>query len=130
VRFRVGVGQSDEPRSLRPLTVRAIATFYDQTHSESLLGQVVGFRKRAGLDRHVWLEVGDTPPLLATFDDAQMDGGRASSVQYVRFVLSEEQQLLLATDGAVVRLRVEHPAYFAQAVLSEDARAALATDSR
>jgi len=94
------------------------------------LGQVVGFRKRAGLDRHVWLEVGDTPPLLATFDDAQMDGGRASSVQYVRFVLSEEQQLLLATDGAVVRLRVEHPAYFAQAVLSEDARAALATDSR
>jgi len=82
-----------------------------------------------GIDQHVWLQVGDAEPVRATFDDAQMSEGRVSSVQYIRFRLAPAQQQAMATDGTVVRLKVDHPAYQAQAVLSEESRKALAADA-
>ncbi|MGE0392089.1 MAG: DUF3501 family protein [Vicinamibacterales bacterium] len=82
-----------------------------------------------GLDRHVWLQVGDTPRVLATFDRGQIDERAVSSVQYVKFALTPTQVGLLATDGTVVRLIVDHPAYQAQAVLGEDTRRAIAADA-
>jgi hypothetical protein len=86
--------------------------------------------KLGGIDQHVWLQVGDTDAVLATFDDAQIsEDGRVSSVQYIRFTLSPEQQQTLAVDGTVVRLTIDHPAYQAQAVLSEETRKALAADA-
>ncbi len=81
-----------------------------------------------GIDRHLWLQVGDAPPTLARFDRGQIDEHKVSSVQYVKWSLSSEQQRLLAADGTVVRVSVDHPAYVAQAVLSEETRKAISRD--
>jgi hypothetical protein len=50
-------------------------------------------------------------------------------VQYVKFALGDEHRRLLATDGTVLRITIDHPAYRAQAVLSEETRKALAADA-
>lgn len=81
-----------------------------------------------GIDRHLWLEVADTQPLLARFDQAQVSPRRVSSVQYVKWPIDSERAGLLATDGTVVRVRIDHPAYQAQAVLSEETRKEIARD--
>jgi hypothetical protein len=80
------------------------------------------------IDQHVWLQIGDTPPVAATFDRGQIDEHKVSSVQYVKFALTDEQGRQLAADGTVVRIVIDHPAYMAQAVLSEETRKALAHD--
>jgi hypothetical protein len=81
------------------------------------------------IDQHVRLHIGDSAPLLARFDGGQIDEHKVSSVQYVRWRLSAEQRLLLARDGTVVRLVVDHPAYFAQAVFAEETRKAIMHDA-
>lgn len=91
--------------------------------------RAVALPRFIGLDRHVWLQVGDTPRVLATFDRGQIDEQAVSSVQYIKFALTPEQVAVLTTDGAVVRLIVDHPAYQAQAVLGEETRRALAADA-
>ena len=59
-----------------------------------------------------------------------IDAAGVSSVQYLTFLLSPEQVTRLGQDGAVVRVRIDHPAYQAQAVLGEETRRAIATDCR
>ena len=81
-----------------------------------------------GIDRHLKLLIGGTAPVIATFDRGQIDEHKVSSVQYVKWTLSPEQVQLLGTDGTVVRLVIDHPAYTAQAVLSEGTRKALSQD--
>ncbi|MEQ1757113.1 MAG: DUF3501 family protein [Vicinamibacterales bacterium] len=80
------------------------------------------------IEQHLRLKIGDAPPLLASFDRGQIDEHKVSSVQYVKWTLSAEHRRLLSQDGTVVRLVVDHPAYTAQAVLSEDTRKAIARD--
>lgn len=81
-----------------------------------------------GLDRHVWLLVGDTNPAQATFDRGQIDEHKISAVQYVKWHLTTDQRRLLKTDGTVLRLVIDHPHYQAQAVLSEETRRAIMHD--
>jgi hypothetical protein len=81
-----------------------------------------------GIDRHVRLQIGESAPAQAIFDRGQIDEHKVSSVQYIKFKLSDEQVRLLATEGVVVRLIVDHPAYTAQAVFSEATRKAIAAD--
>lgn len=81
-----------------------------------------------GIERHVWLRIGETAPVPAAFDDSQIAEHKVSSVQYVKFLLSDEQRHLLKADGTVVRLVLDHAAYTAQAVLSEETRKAIASD--
>jgi len=81
------------------------------------LGELVG------LDRHLFLHIGSTEPVAAIFDNAQVSPTRVSSVQYVKFHLSEVQAALVKASGTVLRLVADHPAYRAQAVLSEETAA-------
>jgi hypothetical protein len=81
-----------------------------------------------GLDEHLWLHVGETEPVQGRFDQAQVSPTRISSVQYVRFPLDEEQQELLKSSATVVRLSVDHPAYQARSVVSEETRQELVRD--
>lgn len=81
-----------------------------------------------GIDRHLWLVVGDTEPMLARFDSAQVSSTRISSVQYVRFPLDGERIRRISEDGTVVKVILDHPHYRAQAVLSEETRRELAGD--
>ncbi len=80
------------------------------------------------IDEHVALTIGDTFPVLAAFDRGQIDEHKVSSVQYVKWQLSVEQRHMLKHEGAVVRLVVDHPAYAAQAVFSEETRKAIMHD--
>jgi len=84
--------------------------------------------KFVGIDRHVWLQVGDTERLLAGFDRGQIDEHKVSSVQYIKWTLDEERRRLLKRDGTVVRVVIDHPRYQAQAVLSEQTRNEIKND--
>jgi hypothetical protein len=90
--------------------------------------RAVHLRALCGIEDHLWLQVGDTAPLLATFDGAQASDGRISSVQYVRWALDEERTAFLKGEGTVVRVKLDHPEYRASAVLSEESRKELAGD--
>ena len=83
-----------------------------------------------GIDRHVFLDIGDTGRILAAFDRGQIDDTKVSSVQYVKFTLSDAQVRALGTSGTVVRIVIDHPAYREQAVLSEETRKAISEDPR
>jgi len=86
--------------------------------------------KFAGIDRHVWLAIGDAEPVLAVFDRGQIDERGVSSVQYVKWRLDPARVALLGRDGTVVRLVIDHPAYRAQAALSEETRREIMDDPR
>ena len=81
-----------------------------------------------GIDRHVFLEIGGGAPMLARFDRGQIDERKVSSVQYAKWTLEDEHRRLLKREGTVLRLVIDHPAYTAQAVLSEETRKAIMND--
>ena len=86
--------------------------------------------KFVGIERHVWLSIGGTAPLLAAFDRGQIDERGVSAVQYVKWRLDRERLELLGAEGVVVRLVIDHPHYRAQAVISEETRREIADDPR
>jgi len=53
---------------------------------------------------------------------------KVSSVQYVKFEITEEQQEELLNEGTVIRIHIDHPAYQAQSVLSEESRKSIVED--
>ncbi len=81
-----------------------------------------------GLDRHLWLQVGDTEPVAALFDHAQVSPTRISSVQYVTWPVDADRSALLCREGTVVRVIIDHPSYRAQAVLAEQTRQEISGD--
>jgi Protein of unknown function (DUF3501) len=87
----------------------------------------VRLRELLGLENHVWLAVGDLPPVRATFDDRQMSSVRISSVQYVKFDLTPEH-VEHFTGGA--RIIVDHPKFRCEQALSAAQIAELAKDFR
>jgi hypothetical protein len=68
----------------------------------------VHLRELLGIEKHVWLVVGDTAPALALFDTRQISTDRVSAVQYIKFQLSPEQVTRFPQGAA---LRVDHPYY-------------------
>ncbi|MCR9176215.1 MAG: DUF3501 family protein [Alphaproteobacteria bacterium] len=54
--------------------------------------------------------------------------GKASSVQFIHFALSDAQVAAFKTPGTEVTLGIKHPAYANMTILQEAARAALAKD--
>ena len=81
-----------------------------------------------GLDRHLWLHVGDTEPVAAVFDIAQVSPTKISSVQYLKWPIDGERAALLRNEGTVVRVSIDHPRYRSQAVLAEETRREIAGD--
>ncbi|MDO8795806.1 MAG: DUF3501 family protein [Vicinamibacterales bacterium] len=97
---------------------------------ETVAERAVALPRFVGLDQHVWLEIGGTARARASFDRGQIDAAGVSSVQYVTVRLSPEQVELLGQEGTVARVRIDHPAYQAHAVLGEDTRRAIAADCK
>jgi hypothetical protein len=81
-----------------------------------------------GLDRHLWLQVGDTEPVAAVFDIAQVSPTKISSVQYLKWPIDGERAALLRNEGTVVRVGIDHPRYRSQSVLAEETRREIAGD--
>jgi len=83
-----------------------------------------------GIERHVWLRVGDLPPIPAVFDRRQIGEDRVSSVQYLTLQLEpahRAQWLELGRAGRVT-LRVDHPHYTHETALTPTQAEALAED--
>lgn len=80
------------------------------------------------IDEHTFLHIGDTEPIRGLFDRGQITPQKVSSVQYVKFSLTEEQIALLQKPGTVIRALVTHPEYQAEAVLGENVRREIAQD--
>ena len=85
----------------------------------------VRLRQLIGIEDHIWLAAGDTPPAPARFDNRQIAERKVSAVQYLKFQLSPEQAAAFKT-GA--RLVVDHPAYQAERELTAAEREELAGD--
>ena len=85
-------------------------------------------QRLVGIEQHVWLQIGATSPVPAQFDVAQLDADKVSSVQYIKWHLSDAQRRLLQQDGTVVRIVIDHPHYNVQAILAEDTRRAIMHD--
>lgn len=81
-----------------------------------------------GIDKHVWFQVGETPKIPGQFDAGQIDVHKVSSVQFIKFALTDAQQKLINTSGTVVKLVIDHPHYLGVAVLGEETRKAIAQD--
>lgn len=104
------------------LSATVMFEYTDEAQRQVQLSQMVG------IEQHLWLTIGDAPPILAVFAEEQMDTDKISSVQYVKWHLSAEQCQLLKRDGTVIRLSFDHPHYTAQSVLSESSRQAIMND--
>ncbi len=76
----------------------------------------VKLRELLGLEKHIWLAVNGTARIPARFDERQIATDRLSSVQYVKFRLSEEQ---VERWRQGVSLICDHPAYRAERVLTK-----------
>ena len=85
----------------------------------------VKLRELLGLENHLWLDVPGAGRTCAIFDARQIATDRISSVQYIRFRLSEAQMAGFAAAAAIVS---DHPAYLERRELTGTERAELAPD--
>jgi Protein of unknown function (DUF3501) len=91
--------------------------------------QVVEVLNRlVGIDECVAMEVGERPPLRATFEPDRQTAEKVSAVQYVRFPFDEGTRAAIAA-GAPLAVRVEHASYRARQPLSDLVRESLATEA-
>jgi Protein of unknown function (DUF3501) len=83
-----------------------------------------------GIEESVFLEIGgDMVRATPTeYDDRTTADGKTSSVHWLRFKLTPEQIARFRDGGQKVVLGISHPNYGHMAVLSAEARAALAKD--
>jgi hypothetical protein len=82
------------------------------------------FQRLLGLDRHLWLVVGERR-IAAVFEEGRQTDDKISAVQYVRFPIDPEVHRVLAA-GAPVSVAVDHPNYAATCVLPDAVRASVA----
>ena len=84
--------------------------------------------KLPGIQRHVVIRAGDAEARGVEPDEERLtrEDEITSTVHYLKFVLTPEQQAAFATGP--VTIVVDHPAYQAEALLTDEQRAALAAD--
>jgi hypothetical protein len=87
----------------------------------------VKLRELLGLEHHIWVEVEGAGRTPAIFDDRQIATDRISSVQYLRFRLTEAQQNNWWKGAAVVS---DHPQYQALQPLSAAQLSEIGNDFR
>jgi hypothetical protein len=83
-----------------------------------------------GLDRNqvVFFELGHHSTIPALFETGRSTEDKISSVHYLRFRFSKEQQDLLSQLETQVNLVIKHPNYKEMATLSPETRKSLLTD--
>jgi hypothetical protein len=81
------------------------------------------FQRLLGLDRHLWLVVGERR-VAAGFEEGRQTDEKISAVQYVRFPVDADARRALA-GGAAVSMAVDHPSYAATTVLPDAVRASI-----
>ena len=87
-----------------------------------MLDSLVGLNKEA-----LYLRVGEHD-IAATFDESQIEEGRVSAVQYIKFKLSDEAVKAFTDSKTAVSLIARHSNYSAEHRLSEPERQSLLSD--
>jgi hypothetical protein len=94
---------------------------------ESEAERNVKLHELLGLEKRLWLEVTGAGKTPAIFDDRQIATDRISSVQYVKFRLTDAQQNNWNQGASLVS---DHPHYPARRILTQAETAELASDFR
>lgn len=84
-------------------------------------------KKLIGIDEAVYLRVGDEE-FRGLFEPGRSTEEKLSAVQYVRFQLSPEAVRCFTAPETRVSLRIDHPGYRAETVLTPAQRASLGAD--
>src|SRR5262249_21551449 len=103
------------------LSATLLIEIADQARLREELAQLLG------IDRHVWLEIGDDHRVPAVFDEGRQTAEKLSAVQFVRFALDAAAQGR-AVAGAPLAVAIDHPAYRHRTLLCEDVRRSLVAD--
>ena len=91
--------------------------------------RAVRLAEMLGLDQHLRVEIEGSGAAVAEFDQRQIDEGRLSSVQFVRFNLDAAQHEKIPA-GAKLAIVSDHPAYRHRVDVAPETAAALADDLR
>lgn len=95
--------------------------FPDKDERDQRLVELLGFQK------HLFLECGKTTRIPAVFDKRQIDVERLSSVQFIRFALTDEQRRIVG-GGGPVSIVSDHPRYLHTVEMGPEIIRALAAD--
>lgn len=122
---------ADELRAYNPLIPQGrelVATVMfeidDPVRRANFLGRL------GGIEHTAFLKFGNDVVKGVPEDDQERtnEEGKASSVQFIHFPLTDAQAALLKQPGTQIIIGFDHPAYGHMAVISEESRAALALD--
>ncbi|NNG03190.1 MAG: DUF3501 family protein [Inquilinus sp.] len=121
----------DELSAYNPLIPQGrelVATMMFEIDDPERRARVLG--KLGGVEETMFVEIdGETVMSVAEADvDRTSAAGKASSVQFVHFPLTDAQAAKFKTPGVRVVIGMKHPEYAHMAVLPEAVRAALAAD--
>jgi hypothetical protein len=89
--------------------------------------RAVKLRELVGLERHLWISVEGAGLTPAIFDERQVGDDRISSVQYIKFRLTDEQVKNWSKGAALLS---DHPKYQANRTLSPQELQELGNDFR
>jgi len=81
-----------------------------------------------GVDEHVFFDLGDGRKVRGVFEEGRSTEDKLSAVQYVKFPFSAEDKTTFADKKYEIALVVDHPKYQERTVLTNEARASLASD--
>ena len=98
--------------------------FVEITDPEKILPRL---NELIGIDEHVTLHV-DDQPIAGVFEPGRTREDKISAVQYVRFPLDAKAIERIQQAGTLVAIAIDHPAYRARTLLTEEQRRALAED--
>jgi hypothetical protein len=121
----------DELRAYNPLIPKGnelVATVMFEIDEKVTRRRVLG--SLGGVERTMFVEVAGERVASTPEEDVDRTtaAGKASSVQFVHFHLTEAQAEAFRTPGARVVVGIEHPSYGHMSLLPEETRAALAAD--
>lgn len=102
------------------------ATLFVEVQERTDLHSVL--QRLVGLDEHVALQIGDRFVIRSEFESGHSTDDRISSMQYLRFSLTADQQETVRIGDEPVTIVIDHPHYQATETLSAETQAALAQD--
>jgi hypothetical protein len=84
--------------------------------------------KLVGIERQVWLRIGDRPAIRALYEPGRSKEDKTSTVHYVRFRLSPEEIRAFKDESLPAVLAITHEHYRAEAPIPPEVRRSLAED--
>jgi exonuclease V gamma subunit len=111
--------------SLLPNANELAATLFVEVTEQAQIRPTL--ERLVGIDEHVFLVIGDDM-VQATFEAGRSTQEKVSSVQYLRFKLTEASARSIREERVPLNITIDHPAYQHTVELSSDTKHELARD--